>query len=149
MVLSPLLSLCLLGCSSNSTEDSLSTLPRLFTDQGDSIYLEIADDSKKRRDGLMFRTQLDTNKGMVFVFEDESTRSFWMKNTLIPLDVIYLSSDLMIVDIQSMPPCGDLNPCPSYPSYVASRYAVELNAGTADRLHLEIGDFISFENTSF
>ena len=70
-----------------------------------------------------------------------------MKNTLIPLDVLYLNREFMIVDIQTMAPCRDQTPCPSYPSSVASQYAVELNAGSADRLNLAVGDFISFETT--
>jgi uncharacterized membrane protein (UPF0127 family) len=149
MITVPLLSVCLWGCSSEAIPNTISRLPSLVTEQGHRIRLEVADDFEERQQGLMFRTELDEDAGMIFVFTDESPRSFWMKNTLIPLDVVYISSELIIVDIKTMPPCGEQPICPSYPSQAASRYAVEMNAGTAGDLGMQVGDLISFENTSF
>ncbi len=146
---STFLSFCLISCSSVSPKDSISQLPSLVSPQGDTLFLEIADEVNERRDGLMFRTELDGNAGMIFIFDDEAPRSFWMKNTLIPLDVVYIDELNTIVDIQTMPPCGDQIPCPSYPSAEASIYAVEMNAGKAQSLGLSIGDTVTFQGISF
>src|SRR3989344_4541488 len=69
------------------------------------INVEIADDNEERMKGLMFRERLDENAGMLFVFEDEQYQAFWMKNTLIPLDIIFIGKNLEIVDIENAVPC--------------------------------------------
>ncbi len=76
--------------------------------------VEIADDVMERTQGLMFRENLEDDKGMLFVFESESRHSFWMKNTKIPLDIIWINDGGEIVYIsQSTPPCV-ADPCPGY-----------------------------------
>ena len=79
---------------------------------------------------------------MLFVFPEEDYRSFWMKNTLISLDIIYLNRDRQIVDMfVSVPPCcGD--PCPAYASKFPARYVLEIKGGMAKKLKLKIGDKI-------
>lgn len=147
LIAAPLMSFCLFGCGTPIQSESL-VQPRVVTEQYHTLRLEIADDAEERRDGLMFRTSLDEDAGMLFVFEQESPRSFWMKNTLIPLDVLYINSSFEIVDIKNMPPCGDLDPCPSYPSAAPAQYALEINGGRATELNIRIGDTLRFFDTS-
>ena len=68
------------------------------------FYLEVADSSEKRTVGLMGRESLGEDRGMLFVFESEHTLSFWMKNTLIPLDIVFVDENLTVVDVQTMRP---------------------------------------------
>lgn len=107
-----------------------------------SFLVEIADTFSTRRIGLMHRTQMDVDRGMLFVFEDESMQSFWMKNTLIPLDMVFINDNEKIVHIaRNVQPCtGD--PCPSYPSEKPARYVLELNGGVADASGIQEGDTV-------
>lgn len=94
--------------------------------------VEIADTNAERVRGLMFRKRLAQNRGMLFIFEDDSVRNFWMKNTLIPLDMIFIDSEGKVVSIQkNVPPCEDGTSCPVYSSGVPARYVLEINAGLA------------------
>lgn len=103
---------------------------------------EIADTPEKHARGLMFRRCLKDGYGMLFVFPDDEVRSFWMKNTLIPLDMIFLNGDKQVVDLfASVPPCRR-DPCPSYTSALPARYVLEIAGGLAKKLKLEIGDKI-------
>jgi len=103
---------------------------------------EIADTPEKHARGLMFRTQIKADYGMLFVFAEEEIRSFWMKNTLIPLDMIFLNNEKQVIDLFcSVPPCRS-DPCPSYTSALPARYVLEIAGGTAKRLKLKIGDKI-------
>ncbi len=103
---------------------------------------EIADTPEKHARGLMFRRCLKDGYGMLFIFPDEEVRSFWMKNTLIPLDMIFLNGDKQVVDLfESVPPCRN-DPCPSYTSALPARYVLEIAGGVAKKLKLRIGDKI-------
>ena len=96
------------------------------------IQVEIADNSFKRTLGLMFRSSLGENEGMLFIFPDEKQRAFWMLNTKIPLDAIFFDSNRKVVEIIQMEPCVGLS-CPSYPSKKAAKYVLEVNEGFAKR----------------
>ena len=76
---------------------------------------------------------------MLFVFEDSKIRSFWMKNTLIPLDIMFINSDYEIIDIQTMEPCLE-DPCKNYISKQPAKYALEVNSGFAEDNEIQIGD---------
>ena len=103
---------------------------------------EIADTPEKHARGLMFRRCLKPGYGMLFIFPDEEIRSFWMKNTLIPLDMIFLNGDKQVVDLHgSVPPCRR-DPCPSTTSAFPARYVLEIAGGLAKKLNLKIGDKI-------
>lgn len=110
--------------------------------QDKPFMTEIADTPEKHSRGLMFRRGIADNYAMLFIFADEDYRSFWMKNTLISLDIIYLNQGRQIVDMfTSVPPCcGD--PCPAYPSKFPARYVLEIKGGLAKKLKLKIGDKI-------
>lgn len=102
------------------------------------VRAEIADSETEQAKGLMDRTALGENRGMLFVFPDEQPRSFWMKNTLIPLSIAYMDSDGKIIDIQDMKPLDD-DP-PHYDSAEPAQYALEVNKGFFDERGVEVGD---------
>jgi uncharacterized membrane protein (UPF0127 family) len=92
------------------------------------VTSEIADDEASRQKGLMFRTVLDSGKGMLFVFPQEQQMAFWMKNTLIPLDVLFFNHNGSFVSGASMTPCT-ADPCSTYPSDGPAMFALEIPAG--------------------
>jgi len=100
--------------------------------------VEIAKTKLSQAKGLMFRRELDENKGMLFVFNKESLRSFWMKNTLIPLDIIWLSQDFVVVDVLTAEPCRSEN-CSSYSPSGSAQYVLEINAGLAKKYSIGQG----------
>ncbi|WAC61887.1 DUF192 domain-containing protein [Pseudoxanthomonas sp. SL93] len=112
---------------------------------GERFTVEIADDDAERARGLMFRDTLADGTGMLFIHESESPQAYWMKNTRIPLDILYFDDDRKLVSQQrGVPPCSAGNNCPSYPSDQPARYVLELNAGEAARLKLEDGAELTF-----
>ena len=101
---------------------------------GTTFKVEIADTAEKQALGLMFRDSMPDDEGMIFIFPNEAPRSFWMKNTRIPLDIMYFDKDLKMVSISAdTPPCR-VSRCPSYPSTGPAMYVLELNAGKASEL---------------
>jgi uncharacterized protein len=115
---------------------------------GKRFYVEVADDDATRTRGLMFRDELADNRGMFFIFRDQQPRSFWMRNTRIPLDIIYLDRDLRVVSIAAnTPPCRTRQ-CPSYPSAGPAMYVLEINAGLAAAQGLERGQTLQVGNIS-
>ncbi|MFC1685530.1 DUF192 domain-containing protein [Nanoarchaeota archaeon] len=109
------------------------------TDSGEHVFsVEIADNDRERAKGLMYREEMNLDKGMLFVYEDEEIRSFWMKNTLIPLDIIFIDSDLSVVDIkEDVLPCEEV--CEGYMSLKPAKYVLEINAGLSKEMGLDIG----------
>jgi hypothetical protein len=138
-----LLALADLCCASSPAASRFMTI---FV-QDKPFKVEIADTPEKHALGLMHRRYLKSDYGMLFVFSDDQERSFWMKNTLIPLDMIFINAAGQVVDLfHSVPPCpGD--PCPSYTSALPARYVLELAAGQAKKLELKVGDkiFMAFD----
>jgi len=106
--------------------------------------VELALTPEEKRQGLMFRDYLEKNKGMLFVFETEEEHGFWMKDTAIPLDMIWFNENKEVVFIsRSNQPCKD-NECPAIIPDKKAKYVLELNGGTADKIGLEIGDIVDF-----
>ena len=112
---------------------------------GHQYSIEIADDDAERARGLMFRDAMETDHGMLFIHEREEPQSYWMKNTRIPLDILYFDDKRRLVSQQrDVPPCSLGDQCPPYPSDAPARYVLELNAGQAARLKLEEGAELRF-----
>ena len=107
--------------------------------KGEKFTVEIADTPDKQQLGLMFRESMPRDYGMLFIFSGETGRAFWMKNTKIPLDIIYFDKDLRLVSVANATPCRTPS-CKSYPSAGPAMYVLELNAGLADELGLVVGD---------
>jgi uncharacterized membrane protein (UPF0127 family)/DNA-binding transcriptional regulator YhcF (GntR family) len=104
------------------------------------IYIEIVNDPYEIQKGLMFRKNLEWNNGMLFVFDDEQYRSFWMKNTYIALDIIFIDKNFQIVDIkENAKPCLS-NKCPSYASKVPAKYVLEVNSDFVNKNKIQIGN---------
>ena len=107
--------------------------------------VEIADDQAGRELGLMNRESLDPGSGMLFVFENEDVHSFWMKDTLIPLDMIWMDKGGRIVYIaKNVQPCR-ADPCPVYSPPSAALYVLEINAGLSDAYGFQVGDTAAFD----
>ena len=107
-----------------------------------TLIAEAASTPQQRQQGLMNRESLDANAGMLFIFPTEERESFWMKNTLIPLDIIFITADLRVLEIyQSVPPCAGVL-CPFYTSSAPITYALEVNAGFSDQNGVKAGDAV-------
>ena len=107
---------------------------------GTRYVVEIADDDAERARGLMFRDEMAAGAGMLFVHAQEAPQAYWMKNTKIPLDILYFDNQRRLVSQQrDVPPCSLGDGCPPYPSAAPARYVLELNAGEAARLNLRDG----------
>lgn len=120
------------ACASDGVEVEL---------RGHTFVVEVADDHEERMRGLMFRDTLPANAGMLFIFEREEPQAFWMKNTRIPLDILYFDRHWTLVAWSlNTPPCALGDRCPSYPSQAPARYVLELNAGTSERIGARLGD---------
>ena len=112
--------------------------------QTEEINAEIADTPEKIKNGLMYRESLGENEGMLFIFDREKETSFWMKNTLIPLDIIFLNKDKEIVNIfENAMPCKT-EECELYPSVHPAKYVIEVNAGFVEKNRIEVGERVEF-----
>jgi len=115
----------------------------IFTGAGPiKIRAEFARTPEEWQKGLMNRSSLDKNSGMLFIFPDEKTRSFWMKNTLIPLDMVFISSTGRVNEIAAFAPCEQNEACESYNSKTPARYVLEINAGAAEKWKILEGDLL-------
>jgi len=105
------------------------------------IPIEIANRPELWSFGLMFKEDIPWEYGMLFIFPNEESGGFWMKNTYIPLDIAFIDSDKTIFSIQRMLPCSDDN-CPVYYSPKPYRYALEVKAGFFERFGFKEGSKI-------
>ena len=105
----------------------------------ETFTLEIADTEDEQEVGLMGRESMPPDHGMIFVFEDSRQRGFWMKNTLIPLDIIYVDASGRVVSVKQMAP-RDLT---AVKSGRPAMYAIELNQGAAARVGVQAGDLVT------
>lgn len=113
---------------------------KIILPNGNMVTAELAVTDAERARGLMFRKSLLPEEGMLFVFDREDYYGFWMKNTLISLDIIWLDKNKIIVHIEkNVPPCSK-DPCPSYEPNFPSSYVLELQAGSVERIGLKLGD---------
>ena len=107
----------------------------VFTIEGVTIVAEVADEPHERQKGLMHRKELQTNHGMLFVYTEMKHRSFWMKNTLIPLSIAYLDSSCKIVHIANMTPMT----LEGVPSMKPAQFALEMNQGWFEEHNVSVG----------
>jgi hypothetical protein len=110
-----------------------------------AVEIELAKTKEERKQGLMYRESLDNKKGMLFIFPQQRKHNFWMKNTLIPLDIIHISADKKIVDcLKDIPPCDRKETCPVYSPNSRSKYVLEVNSGFCDKYKINQGDVVKF-----
>ena len=117
----------------------------ITTKQGRNVafQVEVADSPAKREIGLQYRRNLGPDRGMIFLFPEESQQTFWMKNTPIPLDMIFISRDMKIVGIveQTVPFSLD-----SHSVGTPSQYVLEINGGLAKRHGIQAGNRVRFDS---
>ena len=109
-----------------------------------SIEVELADEIHERQRGLMHRKEIESNHGMLFVYPVAELRSFWMKNTYIPLSIAYIGSDCQIVHIASMTPLSTKG----VPSVYPAQFALEMNQGWFEGNGVKVGDTLKVVHPS-
>lgn len=98
---------------------------------GDRCFMvELARTPAEQEKGLMFRESMEEGDGMLFVFPQSDIYNFWMKNTLIPLDMLWIDDQLNVVKVITAQPCT-VDQCPTYNPWVPAKYVLEINAGMA------------------
>ncbi|RZS91908.1 DUF192 domain-containing protein [Aquimarina brevivitae] len=151
------LSLFFYACKNDSKSDKNLTQEVNFTKEGEAtlfrvndssttkitqLEIEIADNEYEIQTGLMYRKTMEPNRGMLFVFEEDAPRSFYMKNTQIALDLIFLNSDHKVVSIQkNAAPMNEKSLLSEGPA----RYVLEVNAGLSEQWNLQKGDSVAFK----
>ena len=110
------------------------------------LSVEVAKTVEQQQQGLMHRTKLGQNEGMIFVFDNEDYRSFWMKNTLIDLSIGYFNKNRELVEVIDMKATTmlDLNP-PSYPTQKKAQFAIEVNEGWFTKNKIKLGDKFNWD----
>lgn len=130
-----------------------TSLPRteVWIARGDSqeeiarFTVEIANTPETWEHGLMERASLAPNAGMLFIFPEMAPRAFWMMNTLIPLDMLFIDADRRIINIrENALPCAAPRRCPTYTSTAPAKYVLEIPGGRARALGITAGDHIYF-----
>lgn len=143
IIIVSVVAMCMLSACTSTPEISQNT-PKICT-TSTCIDVEIADTAEKRQVGLMNRNILDTSTGMLFIFDSETTHEFWMKNTHIPLDIIWIDKNFTIVDIQTATPC-EKEPCEIYTPQSNATYALEINANKSQEFGFNTGEAVYFKN---
>lgn len=111
---------------------------------GKEIIAEKAASLEERARGLMYREKLNDNEGMIFIFEKEDFHSFWMKNMVISIDIIWLDKGKRVVYyLEDVPPCKEES-CPSYYPMRKAKYVIEVMSGFVKREKVKIWDEIKF-----
>jgi len=138
-----LLTFCLLlagGCGNGAATTTAGALPTVPMTIGSKTFtLEIANDNLEREKGLMRRDSMPADHGMIFVFPDEQRLGFYMKNTRIPLDIIFVNADGVVVSIKQMRPYDVSTTYTDAPA----KWAIELNQGQAAACGAKVGDRLS------
>jgi uncharacterized protein len=123
-----------------------SAKPLCVVPDGTRVQLELAITDQEKQLGLMFRDSLAADAGMLFIFNADGPLDFWMKNTFIPLDFVWLSAAGDVVDVRAnVQPC-QADPCPSYPSARPARAVLEVNGGFSAGHGIRPGVRLRFEN---
>jgi uncharacterized membrane protein (UPF0127 family) len=138
-----LLELLLAGCFLTAGQAPRRSIQVFFPD-GTAATAELAVSDAERQLGLMFRPQINDDQAMLFIFEEEGTHAFWMKNMRFPIDILWLDKDRRIVHIEAqVPPCVQ-DPCPSYPPDHPARFVLEIRSGGAAARKLKLYDRLEF-----
>ena len=120
-----------------------SSLPTCALPDGTRVRLELALSDAEKANGLMFRDSLPADHGMLFIFVVDGKYPFWMKNTFIPLDMVWLTATGQVVSVRTVQPCR-ADPCPSYEPAGPVRAVLELNAGAAGAHGVKPGAVLRF-----
>ena len=130
---------------SQNTKELNDKLPSVCHNEN-CFTVELAKTSAEQAKGLMYRTKMAENAGMLFIFNDIDIHPFWMKNTFIPLDMVWIDENHKIADIfENANPCGKDNCLPIIPIKKA-KYVLEINTGLSEKYNFKVGDQLIFEN---
>jgi len=155
LILCSLLSFVLFFTSCKKNKKVIKQTEVTFTKEGEltifktsdstkvSLNIEIADTEFDIQTGLMYRNSMKNSQGMLFVFDDETERFFYMKNTKFSLDLIFINSNKKIISFQKNTKPLDES---SLPSNAPARYVLEVNAGLVDIWNISVGDRIEFSD---
>ena len=134
----------LIGCDSHVVSADERTNLSIELKNGEKLFfsVEIAETSEEMAQGLMNRKHLDADSGMLFLFPEQGFQSFWMKNTLIPLDVIFINQEGIIGHIHHYAMPKDLT---SIPSQIPAHYALEINGGLSASKGIQVGQKVFHE----
>lgn len=147
-----LISTLMVSCGDDPKEPEVETQKIEFKKEGElevlkngeatiTIDIEIADSPYEWETGLMYRESMEDDQGMLFIYPTAAPRSFYMKNTYIPLDIIFMSTDTIVVSMkENAVPLDET----SIPSNVPARFILEINAGNAADWNIEVGDQMRF-----
>ena len=128
------------GATAENYNGPIAVLP-----DGSQVRIEVAADDDTRAQGLMFRDRVPEGAGMLFVFPQSGDYPFWMKNTLVPLDMIWIDDQKRVVHVEpGVPPCK-ADPCPSYPPHSIAKYVLELGNGQAAKHRIVNGSTLTFQ----
>ena len=140
-VVSCFLSLCFFSEGAAQSQDQVCFAQKC-------INVEVVQKEEELHRGLQFRKSLDLDSGMLFIFQKSGPYAFWMKDTLIPLDMIWMDDTRKIVHIEhNVPPCA-ADPCPRYTPTAEALYVLEVNAGYAATLGLQLNDQAEFKRNN-
>jgi uncharacterized membrane protein (UPF0127 family) len=138
-------------------EQRATSHPSVIFPDGSAVSVEVADTEAKWQRGLMFRPSLEPYQGMLFVYHTPGTYPIWMRNCLIPMDIIWLDEEARVLSIAaSVPPCRfddcappcNSNACPDYTHEGLAKYVVEVVAGFAEAHGIKVGDPIVLRGIS-
>jgi len=132
----PIVFFLLFGCLAPALRTTTVTINDI------QITAWVADTQKARETGLMGMQNINEDEGMLFLYETPGAYAFWMKNMLMPLDVVFVSKDMKIVSIQHMDPCV-MGPCSIYSPPSDILYAVEVKSGFAERNNITVSQIVS------
>lgn len=144
IILLAFFAIALVSCNDPSSANATSSDQLIITTQAGQKHafkIELALTPQQQEKGMMFRTEMAENAGMLFYFSEEAPRAFWMKNTLIPLDMIFIKKDGRILNIHENAIPNDLTSIPSNGPAIA---VLEINGGISRKLGIQAGDKIEY-----
>ncbi len=137
------------ACGATPTPSRSSTPPagpRVVLPSGSAYRLELARTPEEQAQGLMFRESLPEKAGMLFLFGDKGVHRFWMKNTMIPLDMVWMDAEGRVLFVSAdTPPCK-ADPCPSYGTETPAASVLEIAGGMAAKEKIVVGSVLHFED---
>lgn len=130
------------------TKDTNSTTDKIIVINDKEIKVEVAKTNEERAKGLSNRNILDENSGMIFVFNKNSKPSFWMKDTKIPLDIIWIKDDKIVAINKNVEPEPNKNDSQlkKYPAPSGIDFVLEVNGGFSDKNNISAGDKVDLSN---
>jgi hypothetical protein len=134
----PIVFFLLFGCLAPALRTTTVTINNI------QITAWVADTQEARETGLMGMQNINEDEGMLFAYETPGAYAFWMKNTIMPLDAVFVSNDMKIIGIQYMEPCV-MEPCKIYPPPSDVLYVIEVKGGFAERNNVTVGQTVSID----